>query len=1468
MHSIPRLGRGILAAGVVLALVACGGGDPEPAAKPAAGTSRERALALPPGTTIPADAGTKGMFGPLQNWPLIAVHGILTSDGRVLSYGTKADGTQTGFFIYDVWDPRDGSHLTLNNQTATDIFCSSQILLPAGDSIVINGGDNWTGTGTTNGPNNNSNVFNVATGSLTRGNNMNRPRWYGVSTMLLNGEVYIQGGSGGTDFPEIRGANGEYRLLTGAGTSAFDMMYPRNFIAPDGRVFGYDSGGRMYYVDTSGNGAVTQVGQFGSATAGSDASGAMFAPGRILQYGGNSNQAVVIDINGGTPVVSATGSMLRARRLSTAVVMADGKVVATGGSRDWNQMVDVSYEAELWNPQTGQWTAGASAQKARLYHGNALLLPDASVLVFGGGAPGPQNNTNSEIYYPPYLFTSSGTEAARPVISSAPTVVDVGRTVQVSVNSARPVSRVTFVKTGSATHGWNMEQRFVELPFNASGSNLSVQIPGRASDVPPGSWMMFVFDNAGVPSEARLVRVNVAGSLNTTIAPVITSPGNQSTVGGTPVSLQLSASDPNGDSLQFSASGLPTGLSINAVSGVISGTPVVIGTSTVVIAVSDGINSASATINWSVTGTAPLILPPPAAAAPSVSGAAASFNASATGINVRYRWEFGDGTPATAWSTSAAANHSFMLPGIYYVTVTATDDRGVEQRQTIIHNVHLPTTASAPTMSSNIVLEQRSGASARLWVVNPDNDSVSIFDAATRAKLAEVTVGSAPRSLAIAPDGSVWVSNKRSATVTVISAATLAVSRTLALPRASQPYGIAFARSSNAALVALEATGTLLSLDAATGNIVTALAVGANPRHVAVAGDGSTAYVSRFITPPLPGEATANVATSVNGAAVGGEVVVVDAPGMNVQRTVVLAHSDRSDAENQGRGFPNYLGAMAISPDGSQGYLPSKQDNLRRGGARDGLTLNFQNTVRAISSRLLLAAGAQAEDAAARIDHDNASLASAAAFDPLGVYLFVALETSREVAVLDAHNRNQIMRINVGRAPQGLVVSPDRRSLYVMNFMDRSVDVFDLSPLVQQGTAAATRVATLAAVGTEKLSATVLRGKQFFYDALDPRLARDRYMSCASCHNDGGHDGRVWDLTSQGEGLRNTTSLRGRAGAQGHLHWSNNFDEVHDFEGQVRTLAGGTGLMTDAQFNTGTRSQPLGDKKAGVSADLDALAAYLASLNSFDQSPQRSSSGALSTLAGEGRTVFTTLNCASCHGGSTFTNSAVNNPTNIGTLKPTSGQRLSGALTGIDIPTLRDVGGTAPYLHDGSAPTLEAAVRAHNNVTVSDADLNRLVAYLREIGSEESSAPAPSGAGLAGRYFNGITLAGNPLMVRTEAVNFDWGSGSPGGAVPTNNFSARWTGTVTIPTSGSYRFRTYSDDGVRLWINGSQRINNWTDHSPTYNSTTTLSFSAGQRIPVTLEFYERGGGAVMRLQWLRPGSSSYVAIPASSLNAN
>ncbi len=825
----------------------------------------------------------------------------------------------------------------------------------------------------------------------------------------------------------------------------------------------------------------------------------------------------------------------------------------------------------------------------------------------------------------------------------------------------------------------------------------------------------------------RYVRVQLAGTNYLALAevrafgalpqanrpPVLGALPNRVNSVSNTVNATLTATDPDGDTLTFTATGLPPGVSLSS-AGVLAGTTTTAGNYTVNVTVSDG-KGGTATGSFAWTVNAQLALNA-ISATPKPVNTNISYTASAiNGLNPRFKWLFGDGTAETAYSASASVTHSFAQAALYVVRCTATDDRGLEVNTMFVQAVHLPSTANRPAVSMNIVLEDRAAANDRLWVVNEDSDTVSVFDAVTNAKAAEIAVGRAPRSLAIAPNGRVWVTNKGAATISIIDPATLTVAQTLNLQYAAQPFGIAF--GGGAAWVALEAAGKLIRLDAVTGAVTGTVNTGPNVRHLSITGDGSRVYLSRFISPRVPGEETA-APQAANG---GGEVLVINTATLAVAQTIRLQHSNDPDTENSGRGIPNYLGPAVISPDGVTAWTPSKKDNLLRGLARDGRNLSFDSTVRSITSRINLTTGA--EDYPARIDHNNGGIASTGLFDRTGNYLFVALEGSREVAVVDSYGKREIIRVNVGRAPQGLALSVDGQRLFVSNFMDRTVSVLDLTGVLNGGAQTVPVLATLNAVATERLTAQVLSGKQLFYDAKDTRLAQDAYISCASCHNDGGHDGRVWDLTGFGEGLRNTIALQGRAAAHGFSHWSANFDEIQDFEGQIRNLSGGTGLMADAQFNAGTRSQPLGDRKTGLSADLDALAAYVASLSAFSQSPYRNN-GALTADAATGRQIFQTANCAQCHSGVPFTEAANGTLRNIGTLKPSSGTRLGLPLTGIDTPTLRDVWATAPYLHDGSAATLEAAVSAHNNVTISATDLPKLVAYLQQIGSEEVSAPA------------------------------------------------------------------------------------------------------------------------------------------------
>jgi hypothetical protein len=140
------------------------------------------------------------------------------------------------------------------------------------------------------------------------------------------------------------------------------------------------------------------------------------------------------------------------------------------------------------------------------------------------------------------------------------------------------------------------------------------------------------------------------------------------------------------------------------------------------------------------------------------------------------------------------------------------------------------------------------------------------------------------------------------------------------------------------------------------------------------------------------------------------------------------------------------------------------------------------------------------------------------------------------------------------------------------------------------------------------------------------------------------------------------------------------------------------------------------------------------------------------------------------------------------------------------------------------------------------------------------------GTGLKGEYFDNVDFTALRVTRTDPTVNFDWGSGAPDVSLAADTFSVRWTGFVQPEFGQTYTFYTRSDDGIRLWVNGQQIVNNWTDHGPTEN-TGTITLVAGQRTAIALEYYERGGGAVATLSWSSASQPKQI-IPVARLFPN
>ncbi|HUK64221.1 MAG TPA: galactose oxidase-like domain-containing protein, partial [Dongiaceae bacterium] len=775
------------------------------------------------------------------------------------------------------------------------------------------------------------------------------------------------------------------------------------------------------------------------------------------------------------------------------------------------------YAAEIYNPQLNQWRTVASMSVPRTYHSTAVLLKDARVLSAGGGACGSGctvNHLDGQIYTPPYLYASNGSLASRPAITAAPAIGHAGGSINVLATGT--IAKFSMVRLSATTHAINTDQRYLPIAFTANGGgSYTLQLESNPNVLLPGYYWIFAVDSAGVPSVGQTFQVLrndgstgngleveaesavLAGAFAVGLDPAarngryISVPtGSPSTSGPTsPNRATLSFNVATAGHYKIEANVQAPSASQNSLWITVDGAP------------ASGfewdipVNAAyqDTFVSDALTSTDPVTV--------TLSAGAHTVQVIHREAGTRLDWmrlvylapavdSDGDGVPddqdafpndPTEWADSDGDGHGDNSDAFPNDPTKWLVEQGV-------------TPVAAPLHSATLLVETSSGAD-RIWNVNPDNHSVTVTSAAG-AVLAEVQVGSRPWALAKNPAANeVFVANKGSASLSVIDTTSFAVTRTLALPAASQPHGIAFSPAGDFVYVVLEALARVDQLVPGTGALVASAALSGHPRHLAVSADGSALYVPNFITPPIPGESGA-VVDVASGAA---QLFVVNTGTMTLSGTIPLAHSFRSPSEITGPGMPNYLSAPVLF--GSKAYLPSKQDNVRGGAYRGNAGMTFDQTVRAVTSVIDLPSGV--EQTGLRIDHDNAGVATGAAISGEGRTLFVALETSREVAVYDTQLGYQITRLSVGRAPQGVACSSDGRTLYVHNFMDRSVSRFDVTNLVALHTVNAPLLGTTTTVASETLPANVLLGKQLFYDAQDDRLARDNYLSCASCHNDG-----------------------------------------------------------------------------------------------------------------------------------------------------------------------------------------------------------------------------------------------------------------------------------------------------------------------------------------------------------------------------
>jgi YVTN family beta-propeller protein len=571
---------------------------------------------------------------------------------------------------------------------------------------------------------------------------------------------------------------------------------------------------------------------------------------------------------------------------------------------------------------------------------------------------------------------------------------------------------------------------------------------------------------------------------------------------------------------------------------------------------------------------------------------------------------------------------------------------------------------------------------ARLYVLCQGADEVRILNAASGRVLRTIAVGHVPRGFSLSADGRrMFVANSWDDTVTVIDTNAGRVKATWAA--GFEPSSVVEDRAGKLLYVADRIGNDVSVLDAATGEEKTTLAAGRGASYLAMSADGSRLYATHVYP-----TATAHRTPPKS------EVTVIDPAQARVVDRMTL---------------PDTAGVfhVALSRDGRLGVVAELHPknlvplaHVEHGWAFvDTLTVFGADVGRSVEVPLdeldhfyAMPFGVAIAPDKSRIyvTHGGSECVTVIDTKKLLAYIHVHPEPFAEDLSASAHY--VVARVGVGKNPRGLVLSRDGARLFVANRLDDSISV--ISTREERVTQ------TIQLAGPKTVSA-MRRGEQTFYTA---KYAFQGQFGCSNCHIDSTFDGLQWDLEPDGFGKdivdnRLIEDLRGT--------------EPFKWNGGNATLVKECGPRTETYFY---RSQSFDDRT------LTDLVLYIRSLPSRPNR-FRAASGELTPAQERGRAIFNRVadklgqpipeanRCAYCHSGPKGTSQE---SFDVGTGKAVDNSSL------FDTPQLMSVALTAPYLHDGSAQSLEEIWTVFNphdrhgrtNDLTKD-ELNDLIEYLR-----------------------------------------------------------------------------------------------------------------------------------------------------------